>query len=66
MTAGPARPSGTNRWLRLRAGEQDKEILRLAVPAEDVPWRGSAIRAPKTLPVVVRMPSALPVVVPAA
>lgn len=40
--------------------------LRLAVPAEDVPWRGSAIRAPKTLPVVVRMPSLLPVAVPAA
>jgi nocardicin N-oxygenase len=40
--------------------------LRLAVPAEDVPWRGSAIRAPKTLPVVIRMPSALPVAVPAA
>jgi cytochrome P450 len=39
--------------------------LRLAVPAEDVPWRGSAISAPKTLPFVVRMPSALPVAGPA-
>jgi putative MATE family efflux protein len=33
VTAGPARTSRTNRWVRLRASEQDKEILRLAVPA---------------------------------
>ncbi len=33
MTTGPARTARANRWLRLRAGEQDKEILRLAVPA---------------------------------
>ncbi|MFG2525310.1 cytochrome P450 [Streptomyces sp. NPDC048527] len=39
--------------------------LRLAVPAEDVPWRGSAVHAPKALPVFIRMPSELPVTISA-
>lgn len=46
-------------------GLRELPDLRLVVPAEDVPWRGSTVRAPKALPIFIRMPSELPVTVSA-